>query len=172
MIGKDGSNLKKLQDLEPVGGGGKFKFDYYIATSADVVSTLASRPSFKVGPVWSPDGKSVSALYVGEGDKIGQAVVHTDGSPSILVVEGQNNLPAGVRLNPVFSADGSRLLYSLTPPTPAANTKATPTPGVSSTVAGLQMKEARYFDLGAKAEKSVLPAGTDTTFVACCGVTK
>lgn len=172
MIGKDGSNLKKLQDLEPVGGGGKFKFNYYIATSADVVSTLASRPSFKVGPVWSPDGKSVAALYVAEGDKIGQAVVHPDGSPSVLVVEGQNNLPAGIRLNPAFSGDSARLLYSLTPPTPAATGAATPTPGVSSTVAGAQLKESRAFDLNAKSEKNVFPAGTDTTYVACCGVTK
>ncbi len=171
MVNKDGSNLKKLQDLEPVGGGGKFRFNYYIATSVDVVSTLTSRPSFKVGPVWSPDGKSISALYVDQGDKIGLAVVRVDGSPATLVVEGQNNLPAGIRLNPAFSADSSRLLYSFTPPTPATSA-ATPTPKTSSTLAGQQLKEGRYFDLGAKAEKNIFTNKADTTFVTCCGVNK
>lgn len=171
MINRDGSNLKKLQDLEPVGGGGKFRFSYYTATSVDVVSTLSSRPSFKVGPVFSPDGKSVSALYVAQGDKVGLAVVHPDGSPATLVVEGQNNLPAGLRLSPAFTADSSRLLYTFTPPNPAAPA-ATPTPGTSSTLANQPLKEGRYFDLAAKTEKSVFANKGDTTFQACCGLGK
>jgi dipeptidyl aminopeptidase/acylaminoacyl peptidase len=171
MINRDGSNLKKLQDLEPVGGGGKFRFNYYIATSVDVVSVLSSRPSYKVGPVFSPDGKSVSALYVAQGDKVGLAVVRLDGSPATLVVEGQNNLPAGIRLSPAFTADGSRLLYTFTPPTPPA-TGATPTPGVSSTLANQPLKEGRYFDLATKTEKSVFTAKADTTFQNCCGLGK
>ncbi len=171
MVNKDGSNLKKLQDLEPVGGGGKFRFDYYVATSADVVSTLTSRPSFKVGPVFSPDGKSVSTLYVGEGDKIGLAVIHPDGTPTTLVVEGQNNLPAGIRLNPAFSGDSSKLLYTFTPPNPTG-TGSTPTPAVTNTLASQQLKEGRYFDLNAKTEKSIFPVKADTTFLNCCGVGK
>jgi hypothetical protein len=171
MVNRDGSNLKKLQDLEPIGGGGKFRFNYYIATSVDVVSVLSSRPSFKAAPVFSPDGKSVSALYVDQGDKIGLAVVRLDGSPATLLVEGQNNLPAGIRLNPSFTADGSRLLYTYTPPTPAP-TAATPTPGPSSTLANQQLKEGRYFDLGAKTEKSLFTTKADTTFVSFGGVNK
>jgi Tol biopolymer transport system component len=171
MVNRDGSNLKKLQDLEPIGGGGKFRFNYYIATSVDVVSVLSSRPSFKAAPVFSPDGKSVSALYVDQGDKIGLAVVRLDGSPATLLVEGQNNLPAGIRLNPSFTADGSRLLYTYTPPTPAP-TAATPTPEPSSTLANQQLKEGRYFDLGAKTEKSLFTTKADTTFVSFGGVNK
>ncbi|OJV88672.1 MAG: hypothetical protein BGO39_03960 [Chloroflexi bacterium 54-19] len=171
MVGKDGSNLKKLQDLEPVGGGGKFRFYYYIANSADVISTLTSRPGYKVGPVWSPDGKSVSALYVGDGDKVGLAVIHPDGSPATLLVEGQNNLPAGTRLNPAFNADGTKLFYSFTPPTPAA-TGATPTPAVTNVLSSQQLKDGRYFDLNAKTEKSIFTVKADTTFLNCCGVNK
>jgi Tol biopolymer transport system component len=170
-INKDGSNLKKLQELEPVGGGGKFRFYYYVANSADVISTLTSRPAFKVGPVWSPDGKSVSALYVSDGDKVGLAVIHPDGSPSTFLVEGQNNLPAGIRLNPAFSGDSTKLFYNFTPPNPPANST-TPTPAVTNVLGSQQLKDGRYFDLNAKAEKSVFTVKADSTFLNCCGVNK
>ncbi len=135
------------------------------------ITRITDNVGADVLPVFSPDGKSVSALYIAQGDKVGLAVVRLDGSPATLVVEGQNNLPAGIRLSPAFTADGSRLLYTFTPPTPPV-TGATPTPGVTSTLANQQLREGRYFDLAAKTEKSVFTAKADTTFQACCGLAK
>ncbi len=166
-INRDGSGIKKLQDLEPVGGGGKFRFDYFIATSADQVSVLTARPYYKAGPVFSPDGKSVAALYVAPGDKTGLAIVPVDGSPANLVVEGQSGLEAGIRLNPSFSPDNARLYYSFVPAKPAA-TGPTPLAGVAS-VTGQQLKQSRYYEVGAKAEKTVF-AKSDTSYVSCCGL--
>ncbi len=166
QINRDGSGLKKLQDLEPTGGagGGKYRFMYYIATSADLVSTLTARPYFKIGPVFAADGKNVAALYVAKDDKIGLAVVRTDGSPASLVVEGENGLEPGTRLNPYFGADNARLLYSFVPPKAANPTKATPNASVTT----ILPKQARYFDLSAKAEKTLFGTN-DTTYVTCCG---
>jgi Tol biopolymer transport system component len=175
QINKDGSGLKKLQDLEPAGGsgGGKFRFMYYVATSADAVSVLTARPYYRVGPVFSSDGKNIAALYVASGDKVGLAIVHPDGSPATLVVDGENGLETGLRLNPSFGSDNSKLYYSFTSTKPAASSSATPTPGVSS-VAPTLPKQARFFDLAGKAEKPLFAsadprANYDTTYITCCG---
>ena len=171
-INPDGSGLKKLQDLEPLGGGGKFRFSYYIATSADIVSVLSARPYYKVGPVFAPDGKSVAALYVSAENKTGLAVVHPDGSPTSLLIDGQNGLEVGTRLSPAFASDNSRLFYTFLPTKPATATK-TATPGQASlpVATPAPLKQSRYFDLNAKAEKPLLTQN-DNSYLQCCGFRK
>ncbi len=160
QVNRDGTNLKKLQELEPAGGG-KFRFSYYVATSADIVSVLTSRPYYKVGPVFGPDGKSVAALYSSKDDKIGLALVRTDGGPVTTIVEGENGLEAGVRLNPAFIQD--KLYYSFVAPRAATPVSATPAPAPAQ-----PLRQSRYFDAAAKAEKKFFDKG-DTLYLSCCG---
>ncbi len=171
-VSRDGSNLKKLQDLEPTGGsgGGRYRFSYYVGTSADLTATLAARPSYKTGPVWSPDGKNVAALYIASGDKAGVALVPTAGGQPALVVDGQNGLEAGTRLSPSFAADGGRLFYTFTPPSPV---KPTPGPGTPQidTPSQPMPKQIRFFDLNSKAEQTLL-RNNDNSYLSCCGLLK
>ncbi|HEX2909696.1 MAG TPA: hypothetical protein VH186_02740 [Chloroflexia bacterium] len=168
QVNRDGSNLKKLQDLEPAGSG-KFRFDYYIATSADLVSTLTNRtdyPYYKVGPVVSPDGKSVATLFINKDEKAGIAVVPVAGGNATLLVDGENNLEAGTRLNPTFSPDSARLYYDFTKPT------ATPAAGTATPAAASNSgRQVRYTDLSAKSEKTLFDK-FDNSFLGCCGVNK
>jgi Tol biopolymer transport system component len=165
-VNRDGSNLRKIADLEPADGkgGGTFRFQYHVAQSSEFQAFLTARPYYKVAPVISPDGRNVATLYVSPQNKVGIAIVPIAGGAPTLIVEGQDGLEAGLRLNPTFSPDGSRVFYSFTPQTAAATT----TPG--ATPAANQPKSARVFTLSDKKETPLQLNPGENVFPVCCGV--
>ena len=148
----DGSSLKKLADLETVDTGGSSGFATFVAAAGEATTLLTNRPSFRAAPAISSDGKRVATLEVGK-DNPGLAIVNLDGSGQPLIISEDNGLEAGLRLNPTFSTDGTKLYYLFLPK------------GTNQTTG------VRVYDLNTKQETKLLDKG-DNAFVSCCGFNK
>ncbi|MEI6046871.1 MAG: hypothetical protein WCS37_21190 [Chloroflexota bacterium] len=146
QVNRDGSGLKQLVELENTSIDFKNnspRFATYIANSAEAIVLLNNRPSFRVAPVWSSDGKQIAGLLAGLGhENAGITVVSPDVSAPVNIIAGENGLEAGTRLSPSFSEDGSRVYYWFQ------------TPG--------SKKVLRYFDLGSKKETTIVSSGDNS----------
>lgn len=147
-----GTTLKKLTDLEAVESGSSSGFATFVAAAGEDTYLLSNRPSFRAAPALSPDGKMVATLEVGKQNP-GLAVVNLDGSGTPTIVGEDTGLEAGLRLNPTFSPDGTKLYYLFIPK------------GVNQNTA------IRVFDLNSKKESPVISKG-DNAFATCCGFNK
>ena len=156
-INRDGSGLSRLLEIENPPAdykGNNPRFGTYIQAAAEASGLLANRPSFKVAPVFSPDGKLVASLLAGlSRDTAGISLVPTDGTAPVNLVSGENGLEAGTRLNPSFSSEGNRLYYWFQ--ASAKDSK----------------KVIRYYDLTTKKEETAIANG-DSSFTSCCGYRK
>ncbi len=154
QVNRDGSNLKQLLEIENPPANlapAAARFGTYIQNSAEGAAILSARPSLRVAPVWSSDGKQVASLLAGAGrDTAGFAIVPADGSAAINVISSQNGLEDGTRNSPAFSKDGSKVYYWY------------------QGTAKDSLKQIRVFDLGSKKETTVISTG-DNSFPDCCG---
>ncbi len=154
-MNRDGSNLKTLAQVEDASTfkAGYSLFAAYVNNAAEGVGLLTNRPFYRVAPALSADGKK-SAVILVTGDTAGIQVVNVDGGAQpVKIIGGQNNLEAGMRLSPTFSADGSKLFYLFQP------------------TAKDKPLEMRAYDFGSNTEATVGKDG-NYSFPTCCGFKK
>jgi Tol biopolymer transport system component len=149
---KDGSSIKQLTSLESLDAGGSSGFATFVAAAGEDTFLLSNRPSFRAAPVFSADGKQVATLEVGKQNP-GLVVLNSDGSGQPTIIGEDTGLEAGLRLNPTFSTDGTKLYYLFLPTGTGKNTVV------------------RVYDFASKKETAVVSTG-DNAFATCCGFNK
>jgi Tol biopolymer transport system component len=154
IINRDGTGLRQVATIEDntnISAGSLLAA--YVNNGAEGVAFLTSRPYYKMSPAYAQDGKRIAVPVITK-ENTGIQVVTLDGSVQPIKINGgEGGLEAGTRLNPAFSADGSRLIYLFQPPQ-----KDKPV-------------EVRVYDLNAKSE---MPFAKENTygFPTCCGFKK